>query len=154
MRGTFQKTILLFALAIWLFSVLSACREDEEPFQVVVIDSQEELANLVADGSNRIDGDLFISGNITSLEVLGDVEKIIGNLAIIDSQLSSLDGLESLVLVTGDITITSTPPFEQNITDYCAIQDLLISGSFKSIIISNNAFNPTVADITSGNCSL
>jgi len=132
----------------------NSCRDDEETFQVVVIDSQEELADLVANNSSRIVGDLFIGGNVTSLEILGGVEKIIGDLAIIDTQLNSLNGLDNLILVTGDITISSTPPSQQNITDYCAIQNLLASGSFKSIIIENNIFNPSPQDIISGDCSL
>lgn len=146
--------IILVLMALLLAGSLSSCRDDDENFQVVVIDSQEELERLILGESDRYVGNLILSGNITSLEILSDLEKIIGNLAIIDTQLTTLDGLENLILVTGDITITSTPPFQQGITDFCALQQLLEGGSFKSISITKNLFNPTVAEIVEGNCRL
>jgi len=144
--------VRLFLMVCLLVS--AGCRDDEETFQVVVIDSQEELENLLlgSDGT-RINGDVIISGNVLSLEILSSVEKIIGNLAIVDSQITSLEGLDNLNLVTGDITIRSTPPFQQRIVDFCALQNLLTQGSFRSINILDNLHNPSVQDIQSGNCS-
>ena len=137
-----------------VLSVTLSCREDK-PFEPIVIDTQEELIRLISsNASSRYDGDLILTGNITSLEVLSDLEKIFGNLAIIDTQITTLDGLDNLILVTDDITITSTSPSFQNTTDFCALQGLLAGGSFKSISIYNNQFNPTVQDIIEGNCSL
>ena len=138
-------------LGLTLVSV-TGCRDDDETFQVVVIDSQEELERFILGDESRINGDLLISGNVTSLEILSSVEKIIGNLVIIDSQLTSLDGLDRLELVTGDITILSNPPFQQKITDFCAIRPLLSMGSFRSITILNNLHNPTVSEIQNGLC--
>ena len=98
--------------------------------------------------------DLILTGNISPLQSLSGLEKIFGKLAIIDTQITSLEGLDDLILVTDDITITSTGPNLQNITDFCAIQGLLEGGSFKSISIFNNEFNPTVQQIVDGECSL
>lgn len=137
-----------------VLSVTLSCREDK-PFEPIVIDTQEELNRIIStNASSRYDGDLILTGNITSLEVLNNLEKIFGKLAVIDTQITTLDGLDNLILVTGDITITSTAPAFQNITDFCALQGLLAGGSFKSISIYNNVFNPTVQDIVEGNCSL
>lgn len=147
------KYLLYSAIVLGVLISFQSCREDDDIFQVVVIDTQEDLERLILGESSRLEGPIILSGSITSLEVFENVEKIIGDFVIIDSQLSSLEGLENLVLVTGDITITSTPPFQQNIRDFCALQTLINGGSFKSITITNNQFNPTVADIQQGNCS-
>ena len=136
------------------FAITISCREDK-PFDPIVIDTQEELNNVFSSiTSSRYDGDIILTGNISSLEALQGIEKIFGKLAIIDTQITTLDGLEDLILVSDDITITSTGDNLQNITDFCALQGLLAGGSFKSISIFNNNFNPTVQDIVEGNCSL
>ena len=145
--------ILFSLLLMLLLFASSSCRDDEENFQVVVIDSQEDLERLVLGQSSRLEGPIILSGAITSLEVFENVEKIIGDFVIIDTQLTTLDGLENLILVTGDITITSTLPFQQDIRDFCALQNLINGGSFKSITITDNRFNPSVGDIQQGNCS-
>ncbi|NND87645.1 MAG: hypothetical protein HKM28_00185, partial [Flavobacteriaceae bacterium] len=132
--------ILLITLGLVLVGMhFQSCRDDEM-FQNVAITSQEELDRLLAeDGGNpRYEGDLLLTGEITSLTSLSHLEKIIGNLVIIDTELESLDGLENLNLVTGDILIRSTPPNVQEIRDFCALRDLLISGNFKSILIYDN----------------
>jgi len=151
-RSLFQ--ILTCFLVISLFSSVQSCREDK-PFEVIVIDTQEELENLLlSNQSDRYEGDLILSGNITSLQALSSLKKLFGKLAIIDTQITSLNGLENLILVTDDITITSTGPIQQNITNFCAIQGLLEGGSFKSLTITNNLFNPSVQEIIDGDCSL
>ncbi|PQB05402.1 hypothetical protein [Aureitalea marina] len=147
------KYLLLVLIASFALIVTQSCREDDDIFQVVVIDSQEELERLILGQSSRLEGPIILSGAITSLEVFENVEKIIGDFVIVDTQLTSLDGLENLILVTGDITITSNPPFQQKIKDFCALQTLINGGSFKSITITNNQHNPTVADIQQGNCA-
>lgn len=149
-----RKWLRICALMLGILVLVQGCRDDDELFQVVVIDTQEELEKFVLDNNSRIEEDVILSGNITSLEVFSTVQKIIGDLAIIDTRLTTLDGLENLILVTGDITITSTPPNQQGITDFCALQNLLERGSFKSISITNNIFNPTVSEILEGNCRL
>ena len=147
-------TYLLWSLlTIYTLTLVQSCREDDDIFQVVVIDSQEDLERLVLGQSSRLEGPIILSGAITSLEVFENVEKIIGDFVIIDTQLTTLDGLENLILVTGDITITSTLPFQQDIRDFCALQNLINGGSFKSITITDNRFNPSVGDIQQGNCS-
>lgn len=147
-----RSHLLIQFLVIIMLAGVFGCRNDDGNFQVVVINTQEELERLLSGGSNRYEGDLILSGNVTSLEVFGSIEKIIGNLAIIDTQVTTLDGLENIILITGDITITSTPPFQQGIIDFCALQNLLQGGSFKSISITNNLFNPSVQEILDGDC--
>ena len=144
----------VFVSMVLSLSITLGCREDK-PFEPIVIDTQEELEEVFSSNNgSQYDGDLILTGRINSLEVLSGIEKIFGKLAIIDTQITSLEGLNDLILVTGDITITSTGSDLQNITDFCAIQDLLAGGSFKSVSIYNNEFNPTVQEIIEGDCSL
>lgn len=145
---------LLMFTSVLLVSQLQSCRDDEM-FQNVAISSQDELDKLLESdpGSSRYEGDLLLTGDITSLESLSSIERIIGNLAIIDTELVSLEGLDNLSLVTGDIVIRSTPPNKQVIADFCALQTLLISGNFKSVLIYDNLYNPTVQQIKQGDCS-
>ncbi len=151
MKRNFYISLLLLG-SVLLSSQLQSCRDDEM-FQTVAITTQDELDELGRDALARYEGDLILTGEITSLESLNHVEKIIGNLIIIDTQLETLGGLESLSLVTGDILIRSTPPNQQEILDFCALQGLLSGGSFKSVLIYNNLYNPTAQEIIDGNCS-
>ena len=78
-----------------------------------------------------------------------------GNLLIKNTQLVTLNGLENLISISGDLSITSD--FEQNvpiqnIENFCSLQNLLNEGMFGIVTIINNSFNPTVQDIINGDC--
>ena len=76
-------TYLLWSLlTIYTLTLVQSCREDDDIFQVVVIDSQEDLERLVLGQSSRLEGPIILSGAITSLEVFENVEKIIGDFVI------------------------------------------------------------------------
>ncbi|MCD4774056.1 MAG: hypothetical protein K8R41_11810, partial [Bacteroidales bacterium] len=63
----------------------------------------------------------------------------------------SLEGLNILQLIGGDLKILNNT----GLTDLCGIQNVLIFGGVGGVItISGNLFNPSVADIISGNCSI
>lgn len=160
---TKNKTIHLFLVAV---IILLGCRDDEEQFFEEVnsginiyegnasLSTQEALNSFALENYKVIIGDLELKGNITSLSGLIALTEIQGNLIISDTDLTTLDGLDNLNRVTGVINIFPQQS-TQDIIDYCALQTLFTSGDFNTVDISNNtSFNPTVADIVQGNCSL
>jgi len=84
--------------------------------------------------------------------------------------LLNLNGLENVVSVIQnasfpaifiglrptDIPSDNIPSPNPNLSDFCALQNLLIIGNGISaeILIENNAYNPSINDIINGNCSL
>ena len=72
-----------------------------------------------------------------------------GNINIfLANNIESLDGLEN-VMITNNVNISSNI----GLLDFCALQNLIVNGSFNDITISGNAFDPTIQDIIDGNCS-
>ncbi len=72
--------------------------------------------------------------------------------------LELLNGLENLTSCNTNIYIgvdhNSNASPNPNLTDFCGIQNLLSSGNFQgNLLISNNAYNPTVQEIIDGYCS-
>jgi len=91
---------------------------------------------------------LSVFSNLVSI---GEGIKVINNTSMI-----SLDGVENLLEV-GSIEIGidsqgSSKP-NVNLTDYCALTNLITNGTYGEVTIENNAYNPTVQDIIDGNCS-
>ena len=65
------------------------------------------------------------------------------------NNITSLEGLENVLSVDNGISIYEN----QNLSDFCALQNVFINGTYGGINITNNSYNPTVQDIIDGNCS-
>lgn len=120
----------------------------------LVFGNQSELDNFELDGQAalvNIEGNLIIqsdgSDNIFDLTVLQNLTLITGNLQIIGNPiLSNLSHLSSLTTVEGgEITIQDN----RNLVNFCGLGGL--TGSITESI-SNNGFNPSLANILAGNC--
>ncbi len=63
--------------------------------------------------------------------------------------ITSMAGLGGLVNVMGVFDIR----FNDDLADYCDLQNLFTNGTYDSVLIVNNEYNPTVQDIIDGNCA-
>jgi len=75
-----------------------------------------------------------------------------------NSSLSNLDGLSNIYSFSGVVFIGSYDNVayqegNDNLTDFCGLASILSNGTISSILIENNAFNPSMQDIIDGNCS-
>lgn len=120
----------------------------------LVFGNQSELDNFELPDEaalENIEGNLIIvsdgSDNIFDLSPLENLVLITGTLTINDNPiLSNLDDLSSLTTIEGDnITIQNN----RNLVNFCGLSNLT---SNTSASISSNGFNPTLADISIGNC--
>jgi len=99
---------------------------------------------------------------LTTLQHLSGVTQIIDdeaysmpiyNLAIINNNaLESLAGLENINTFKGEVLIKDNVA----LSNLCSIQPVMANGTFWSdVVISNNLYNPSAADIANGtNCSM
>lgn len=159
-----NKIRLSFIILILLFTV--NCRDDDGTFQEVMnevvitadfqFENQEDFTEFQEGGFTRVIGNITIVDEVTSLASLTTLRNVEGDILIQDTNLQTLNGLENLISITGDLSIISNSnqgqPI-QNITDFCALQNLFSNGDFNTVDISGNVFNPTVQDIISGNCT-
>ncbi len=122
-----------------------------------------QLTELLFLRITRVNGltDLSAFSNLTSINFLN----LAGN-----ESLTSLDGLENLIysewILIGidlEFDIFVDAP-NNNLTDYCALENLFINGTYienptnpnfptNGVTIVDNAYNPSVQDIINGNCS-
>ena len=161
-----KKTVSTLIILMFSILVIQSCRDDDEqPFQEVmdvvfegnlIFDNQNDFQTFIDNEYTKVVGNVTILDDVTSLVPLLTLHTIEGNVIIMDTALLTLDGLENLERVTGSIDITSNlnqgMPI-QNITDFCALQNLFITGNFGLVTIQDNGFNPTVQDIINGNCT-
>lgn len=73
-----------------------------------------------------------------------------------NTSLTSLAGLENLITVNNMYIGQDpggTPVPNQNLSDFCAFQNLFSNGSYGDVNIANNSYNPTVQNIIDGKCS-
>ncbi len=161
-----MKSIKFGFIILIMMSIIN-CRDDDGTFQEVMneivvtadflFENQEDFAEFQEGGFTKVIGDITIVDNVTSLASLTTLREVEGSILIQDTNLSTLNGLENLDSITGDLSIISNSnqgqPI-QNITDFCALQNLFSSGNFNTVDISGNSFNPTVQDIIDGNCSV
>ncbi len=108
------------------------------------ITSFSGLDNLTSVGDEFI---LFGAHNISSFSGLNNLTSV-GGIASFNSDITTLDGLENLISC-GDLS------FSQNstLTDFCALSNLFINGTYGTLYNTFNANNPSVTDIQSGNCN-
>lgn len=125
------------------------------------IAGNHNLTNLVGlEGITSINWTFIVSTNdsLQTLEGLNNLVSLSAYSTICcNPSLTSLDGLENLSSVhdiyIGESSTGSIIPSQDFLTDFCALSNLVINGSYMSLNIDNNAYNPTVEDIVNGNCS-
>ncbi|WP_299683070.1 hypothetical protein [uncultured Dokdonia sp.] len=90
----------------------------------------------------------------------------------LDNLFTSLDGLSGLQTVNEVLAISYNPTItdlsgleniadvnslwinnNEVLTDFCAVEDLIINGLVEDLVINDNAYNPTVQNFLDGNCS-
>lgn len=161
-----MKNIKLSCIVLLMMFAIN-CRDDDGTFQEVMnevvvtadfqFENQEDFAVFQEGGFTRVIGNITIVDNVTSLASLTTLRNVEGDILIQDTNLTTLNGLENLISITGDLSIVSNSnqgqPI-QNINDFCALQNLFSNGNFTTVDISGNSFNPTVQDIIDGNCSI
>lgn len=97
----------------------------------------------------EVNGSLILANSLLK-DMLGfsNIGEIGKNLTLKNNDLRSLAGLEALEWVDGKVEVTGNV----KLVDLCALRYLLDRGAV-NVSITGNAFNPTVQDIRSGNCS-
>jgi len=118
------------------------------------ISGNDSLVSLTGlNNVTSIGGDLFISTcPFTSLSGLSSLTTLGGKMKIQGSSLTSLNGLENLIS-TQDIIIGVNYSPNYNLSNFCALTNLFTNGSYGTVTIEYNAYNPTVSGIQAGNCS-
>lgn len=127
-----------------------------------IIDSNTSLVSIEGLNSlQKVGGNLWIRRNqlLESVEPLQSLTEVGGNMYFYENDaITSLEGFNSLVEV-GDMFIGDrdgdTTDGEGNplLSDFCALQNLFSIASNRTVLIGENAFNPTVEQVAAGNCS-
>lgn len=92
------------------------------------------------------------NSNLSTLSGLENITSVGGNLKIRgQSNLVALTGLEKLNSVDYVIIGDDSRP-NPILEDFCALTSLFATGSYGNVLISNNKYNPSVNDISSGAC--
>lgn len=92
------------------------------------------------------------NSELTNLKGLNSLTEITyGDLTLVKNyKITSLEGLENINLIGGTYIIT----YNTLLSDLCALQNLLQDFNPTHILtIRNNAYNPTLTQITNGNCN-
>lgn len=123
-----------------------------------------EVINYVYPGQvNNFESEIWIRNN-ASLENIDGLKNItsVKDITIANNMsLQNLNGFEGLsdnYYFRTDIGCGSEPytaPYcgNQNLNNFCGLQNLFLNGNFDYVRINGNAYNPTVQDIIDGNCS-
>lgn len=107
------------------------------------IDGLSKLSNFT--GEIKIDDNPLLS-SISGLSLITKT----ANFKINSSSITNLDGLANLSHVWGDLNIFNN----SKLTDFCGLQNLVSNDGVSGLYyIGNNAYNPSTAQITNGNCS-
>ncbi len=107
---------------------------------------------------------LIIRANpkLASLDGLNNLESVAKDVMIFaNPNLQNINALENLIEVKGVFTtqgtIASTSAMistgNVELDNLCGLQNLIVNGTYGDIVISGNAFNPTIENIRDGNCS-
>ncbi|MDV7188312.1 hypothetical protein R3X25_13540 [Lutibacter sp. TH_r2] len=125
--------------------------------------SMNSALNSINSLSNLSPGNLdnvYIHDNdaLQDLSGLEGVQTITNALSIFSNEnLSSLTGLENLIslkrVIIGPFGYVNDS-FNPSLTDFCALQNLFVNGTYETVEIAHNGYNPTVEDIQAGDCSL
>jgi hypothetical protein len=92
---------------------------------------------------------LQLDNLFTSLDGLSGLQTVNEIWAIdINPVINDLAGLENITEINS-LWINNN----EMLTDFCAVEDLIINGVVEDLVINGNAYNPTQQDIIDGNCS-
>lgn len=112
------------------------------------ISGQSQLDRFLSKGYVKFDGSLILDFDNIDLEDLTKFNSLtsIKKLTIMDSKLSSLNGLENVKYVV-ELTFWRN----SQLSNYCALSNEALNnvGSFS---ISDNLYNPNVSDLINGDC--
>ncbi len=88
---------------------------------------------------------------LTNISQLNSVTSLSANLNIsFNDSITNLDGLQNLVFVGNDIQIAQN----SQLNDFCALTNLYQNGTIpESVIIQDNAYNPSENQMEIGSCS-
>ncbi|MEO1652084.1 MAG: hypothetical protein AAFU64_00945, partial [Bacteroidota bacterium] len=104
----FSKKFGFILLTLWTFAFSQSLRA-QDPCSSLTLSTQEEVN---AFNCTEIQGDLFITGTVTDLFPLSTLTRVTGNIIVRDAdQLYSLDGLQQLEFIGGDLTIRDNDNF-------------------------------------------
>ncbi|MDW3194228.1 MAG: hypothetical protein R8G66_17775 [Cytophagales bacterium] len=109
------------------------------------------LANFKGLENVTVLSDVSISDNLQleSLEGLGNLKEVGSNIFLKNSPLlTNLEGLNALEKLGNTLSIYDC----SNLTDYCALEQLVADGVKNRTTIERNAYNPTLGDIVRGDC--
>jgi hypothetical protein len=120
----------------------------------LIIENNHELMDFEGlNGLQRVSGDIWIyqQHRVSELNAFANLSEVKGGLHIGPTGLISLAGIENIQNITGNLRIESN----RHLKDYCSLTAILSENKVQGIIsiTGNSYFNPTVADIVSGNCS-
>ncbi|MDO6820196.1 hypothetical protein [Zobellia sp. 1_MG-2023] len=105
--------------------------------------------------------EVYQNYKLATIMDLENLTTVGSDLSLHENKITSLNGFENLSSVGGMITIGAS--FDEdfnmvyggnyNLTDFCALTNFIINGSYTDVFIEQNAYNPTVNDISYGSCS-
>ncbi len=133
--------------------------EKEVPLNVydlsVSISGKKQLDYFLSLGYDTIEGDFTLlvginrseSEEINTITNLG-LKNVQGNFKLNELDIVSLEGLETLESVTGNLIITDNT----KLSDFCAITNLIDNNTIKDYLVSGNIINPLEDDLRNGNC--
>lgn len=161
LQSSRSNTIKLNRYNPAISAIRSGICEREVPLNVydldIVIRGQKELDYFLSLAYDTIEGDFTVQSNnnssesevINSIAELG-LKTILGNLELNDLNITSLEGLNSLEYVKGDLIITDN----QKLLDFCAITEMIQNkDGFQNYLASGNLLNPSLQDLIDNNCN-
>jgi hypothetical protein len=112
-----RRGVVLSALLLSLVALLglgtAAVRGSELDLSLMANEDIEAFAEQFLQGGGRspqaFEGSLHIFGEVTSLSGLENLQRITGDFSIVDSSLSTLQGLEQLTSVGGSLKLAYNP---------------------------------------------
>ena len=122
-------------------------------FSVYIRDHEllENMDLINSSDSNTL-AQLYIMNNasLNDFSPLSNITLIKGSITIGYSNLTNLDDLSNLSRTFGDVNIW----YNSALTDLCGLQTIVQSDNIDGVYnIHDNAYNPTFADVNTGNCS-
>ena len=132
---------------------LDGLQNISDVFHMEIIDNQslESVDGLPAFLNN---GDLWIYDNPNLLSLQGSEHlNQLSNLEMSNNGLTSLEGINNLTSINSLYISRIEHDGNEFLVDFCALQNLFTSGTYETVVITNNAFNPTIQDIIDGNCA-
>lgn len=133
---------------------------------LISIDGLRNLNNVEyseSDQTNGYESSIWIRNNtsLLSIDALQNISSVKYITIANNQKLINLNGLSGLTYnyyFRTDIGCGSQPyvaPYcgNENLVDFCGLQNLFLNGNYEYVRILGNAYNPTVQDIIDGNCS-